>query len=296
MNEKQVIIVGSLARDRIEAGGSVHHRVGGVVWYAGTTFASFGIKTCVVTRTTSTDKDLVQAVRDVGVEVKWRPSTSTTTFVNRYFDDNPDGRVQNVTALAEPIEAEQLLEALVGVHVVYLGPLHAEDVADDTLQALRIHRPPFVALDAQGYTRAVRAGRVIPKLDHRLLDILNFCDVVKANQEELRLISGVRELPEAALSLATAYPDLEIVVTCGAKGAYVVQRDEVHYEPAVPVDISDPTGAGDVYFASYLAKRFFAKLPGEASIKRASEFAANYTSGYLADRCSPKKGGPAASV
>lgn len=291
MKEKRVLIVGSLARDRIEAGGRVHHRVGGVVWYAGTTFAKLGINTCVVTRTTSTDKDLVQAVRDAGVEVKWRPSTRTTTFVNRYSDDNPDGRVQSVTALAEPIEAEELVEALVGVHLVYLGPLHADDIADDALEALRIHRPPLIALDAQGYTRAVCAGRVIPKLDDRLSDILKFCDVVKANQEEIRLISGVSELPDAALDVATSYPDLEILVTCGAKGACVVQQGEVHNEPAVPVDVSDPTGAGDVYFSSYLAKRL-----RERSIKEAAEFAANYSSGYLGDRCSPQKGGPAASV
>jgi sugar/nucleoside kinase (ribokinase family) len=45
-----------------------------------------------------------------------------------------------------------------------------------------------------------------------------------------------------------------VVVTCGSDGAIAIDatRDEVVHVPSVPVDVVDPTGAGDVFVASWM--------------------------------------------
>lgn len=278
MNKKQAVIVGSLTRDRIEAHRHVQECIGGVVWHAGTTLAKLGIKTCAVTRIAAVDRELAVALLDSGVQVRWHRSAETTTFANSYFDDNPNERIQYATALADPIETEELLRALVDADLAYLGPLHPRDLADDFPGVFCTYRPPIVALDIQGYTRAIRKGCVVPSVDDRLFSVLHVCDVIKASEEEARLLTGSCEPPDAALQLASSYPGLEVLVTCGGNGAYLVQHGKIHYEPAVRVDVPDPTGAGDVYFASYLGRR----LSG-ASIEVATKFAAKFTAERLVD-------------
>ena len=50
----------------------------------------------------------------------------------------------------------------------------------------------------------------------------------------------------------------------------------IHHEPAVPGHVVDPTGAGDIFFAAYLAKRL-----ENASVGAAAGFAANFTTSRL---------------
>lgn len=272
----QAIIVGSLTRERIEIGGRVLQGIGGVVWHAGTTLADLGVRTGVVTRIATADEDLVAALQAAGVEVTWHTSTQTTTFLNRYAADELDKRTQFVMALAEPIQPVELIKALGNADLAFLGPLHPEDLADDIASVFGYRRPLIVAIDVQGYTRLIRDGAIMAGLDHRLPDILAVCDVIKASQDEAQLITGSPDAEEGALKLARSCPGREILVTCGARGMFAAYEGKIHHEPAVPADIVEPTGAGDIFFAAYLAKRL-----ENAPVGAAAAFAANFTARRL---------------
>ena len=67
-------------------------------------------------------------------------------------------------------------------------------------------------------------------------------------------------------------------MTCGAKGVYLAERETVTFVEAEQVDVADPTGAGDVFFASYIAYRI------KGRVKRmAAELATDFTARWLSD-------------
>jgi len=276
----RVVVIGSLTEDQVVHDGTRTRQIGGVVWYAGTTLARLGVKTRVVTRTASKDHELGKALEAAGVEVRLGSSAQTTTFVNEYTAKIQDGRTQRVLAMADSIQASDLEEALTDADLVYLGPLHPTDLSDGALSLVRRKASISLALDVQGYTRFVQNERVLPRLDARLPSLLDACDVIKASEEEACLITGLSDASSAAVNLARSHPCLEVVVTCGAKGVYVAQQEIISFVESKNIVVSDPTGAGDVFFASYLAHRINQpRLPRSA----AAEFATNFTARWLVD-------------
>ncbi len=269
--------MGTLTRDRNEIGSRVFRCVGGAVWHAGTALADLGVRTVVVTRVAAEDEDLVAALRAAGVEVRWQPSRHTTVFVNRYPAGNPDLRTQLAPALAEPIQPSALAEALHDADLALLGPLHPDDLAEDIGTAFAGRRPAVVAIDVQGYTRAIRNGVVVQSVDRRLTEISALCDIIKAGRDEAKLISGSPDAARAAGELAKLHAGREVVVTCGTDGAFIAHQGRIHHEPAVPASIADPTGAGDIFLAAYVAKR----LEGDG-VRPSAGFAAAFTARRLA--------------
>ena len=78
--------------------------------------------------------------------------------------------------------------------------------------------------------------------------------------------------------MARSHPCLEVVVTCGAKGTYVAQQERISFVESKNIVVSDPTGAGDVFFASYLAHRINGTLT-----RRAAELATDFAARWLID-------------
>lgn len=274
----QVVVIGSLTEDQVVHDGTRTRQIGGVVWYAGTTLARLGVKTRVVTRTASKDRELSKTLEAAGVEIRLGSSAQTTTFVNEYTANIQAGRTQRVLAMADSIQASDLEEALTDADLVYLGPLHPMDLSDGALSLVKRKGSFSLALDVQGYTRFVQNERVLPRLDARLPSLLDACDVIKASEEEACLITGLSNASSAAVNLARSHPCLEVVVTCGAKGAYVAQYERISFVKSKNIVVSDTTGAGDVFFASYLAHRIKRRLT-----RRAAELAIDFTARWLAD-------------
>ena len=274
----QAVVIGSLTRDQIIRDGTYVWQIGGVVWYAGTSLARLGLDSRVVTRTAPEHHSLADALRSTGVEVRLGMSAQTTTFINYLKTKEPNERELSAPTLADPIEAAEVSRALSDADLAYLGPLHPKDLSDGALAAVQRHRPALLALDVQGYTRSVSDGHVVPELDDKLASLLVACDVVKAAEAEAHIITGIRDPKRAALALAQNHSRLEVVVTCGSNGSYVVQQKKVHFEPAVLADVSDPTGAGDIFFAAYLAQRLKAASPAVAL-----GFAGRFTAERLSD-------------
>lgn len=78
---------------------------------------------------------------------------------------------------------------------------------------------------------------------------LEGCHAFVPNEVEAMAYTGTSS-PGAALSAMREWTPLA-VVTCGAAGAFAADRTtgETAWAPAVPVDVLDPTGAGDVFLA-----------------------------------------------
>ncbi len=81
--------------------------------------------------------------------------------------------------------------------------------------------------------------------------IANHTSLLFANEHELMSLYQTGELDEALTKCAR---DVEIgAITVGAKGAYVVTKNETIHVPTAASKVVDATGAGDLFAAGFLA-------------------------------------------
>ena len=80
-------------------------------------------------------------------------------------------------------------------------------------------------------------------------EVLNSVDIIFANEEEARALTGLP--PEDAIEIISGYCDIAVVKT-GAKGSIVKQKDLLVEVPALKVKSIDTTGAGDIYASGFL--------------------------------------------
>jgi sugar/nucleoside kinase (ribokinase family) len=134
-----------------------------------------------------------------------------------------------------------------------------------------------VSLDVQGLLRKVEKEKVIPIDWTAQKDILPHIHFLKANEEEMKVLTGTDDAERAAKQLAD-WGVSEVVITLGSKGSLVYHRNcSYHIKAYQPRHIADATGCGDTYMAGYLFKRV-----NGAGIQEAGEFAAAMASLKLA--------------
>jgi fructokinase len=82
---------------------------------------------------------------------------------------------------------------------------------------------------------------------------------VKLNDAELAFLSGrdvhdQEDVEAGVRKLRDEFGDATYFVTCGAKGAYAVDRSEVHFASAPPPEVlRDTVGAGDAFASATIA-------------------------------------------
>ena len=90
-----------------------------------------------------------------------------------------------------------------------------------------------------------------------LLKVMKKVDLVVLNDQEVKLLTGLNHLKEAALAVLKLGPK-RVIVKKGEHGAMLVGPEGIFLAPAMPLDrVVDPTGAGDTFaggFIGYLAE------------------------------------------
>lgn len=80
-------------------------------------------------------------------------------------------------------------------------------------------------------------------------------DGIFANEHEGAYLAGKEKVEDILDSLASKYPELEIILTFGDKGAYYRHKDINIFQPAYKVDAVDTTAAGDTFTGYFIALR-----------------------------------------
>ena len=269
-----VAVIGPATIDCVVQGGEGVYKRGGVVTYAGLTFAELGVLTRVLTNVAADDRAMLGLLRQRGIEVHVGESPATTRFVN-YVDG--DARRQELPFCAAPIAAAQLEPVLMGVDHVHLGPLQPDDIAAEAIAV--IGDDCRVSLDIQGYVRRIEGERVCRGVAGDLYAALRRADYVKASSDELELV-----LEHAELTLEQLMADCAIaewVITEGSRGGWVVDRvgQRTDFTSDSVSEVVDPTGAGDVFFAAYLAYRLHGGEGIAEAVQRAAKLAARQVRG-----------------
>jgi sugar/nucleoside kinase (ribokinase family) len=91
--------------------------------------------------------------------------------------------------------------------------------------------------------------------DFGVAEFLQLCagaHILRPNEDEARVLSGLDDIEAATVKLTEMFP--LVVTTCGRDGVIVGQRgDETVRVSVNPIDVIDPTGAGDSFNAGLLA-------------------------------------------
>lgn len=95
-------------------------------------------------------------------------------------------------------------------------------------------------------------------------------DGIFVNEHEGAYLADKEKVEDILDSLASKYPELEIILTFGDKGAYYRHKDINIFQPAYKVDAVDTTAAGDTFTGYFIALRQQGKSI-EESLQKASK-------------------------
>jgi ribokinase len=85
---------------------------------------------------------------------------------------------------------------------------------------------------------------------------LDACQLLFVNRGEAAWLTGLPEESDAQVLLEGLHerlPQTATVLTLGSEGAWYQSGDARHYQPALPVEPVDTTGAGDTFIGYFMA-------------------------------------------
>lgn len=167
------------------------------------------------------------------------------------YDQRGD-RTLDVLGIAAPIE--QLPAACPTAEAIIIGPI-LQETPLTLIRQLRAATAAPLLLDPQGLLREIAAdGRIVHALPATFGEIAPLCDVIKANELEAKIITGIdprvdrfaaaRELKALGCKIA--------IVTLAEAGSVIDDGTQQYNIPAFATIARDPTGAGDTYLAGFL--------------------------------------------
>jgi sugar/nucleoside kinase (ribokinase family) len=134
----------------------------------------------------------------------------------------------------------------------------------------KLSKKARIALDAQGFVRFAEGERVVFKDWPEKEEGLSLVDILKVDDTEAQVLTGVDD-PREAVSILASYGPREIVLT-RKEGVLVYAEGQFYEAPFRPREIAGRTGRGDTCFATYVAERL------STDAEQASRYAAAVTS------------------
>ena len=244
-----IAVIGNLSRDVIDGGAP---RVGGAPYHAARALRLLGGNSRIVARCAESDRRaLVGPLAALGVPFTWLPAPSTATFELRYTGEE---RAMTIPDPGAPWSVKDV-RAVGRADWLQVGALTRGDFAPDVLAALA--RNSRLALDGQALVRPATKGPLVLDADFDP-DVLRHITALKLSEEELETLGGEERV--ATLEIP------ELLITRGsATGALVLTRGVRKRIPVRPIEVPNPTGAGDAFLAGYVWARAAGHRPASAA-------------------------------
>lgn len=261
-----IAMIGHFAKDRIVYGGTSRVASGGAVYYGSVPLARLGYKVAVITKLREEDFPLLGELKEEGITVFAHAAGETAGMENIYFTKDRDKRVCKPLGFAGAFEEDEISDVEAKTFLVV--PIQAGEVDLSLLR--KLSKKARIALDAQGFVRFAEGERVVFKDWPEKEEGLSLVDILKVDDTEAEVLTGVGD-PREAASILASYGPREIVLT-RRDGVLVYANDEFYKAPFRPREINGRTGRGDTCFATYVAKRL------STDAEQASRYAAAVTS------------------
>jgi sugar/nucleoside kinase (ribokinase family) len=249
-----VAVVGHVTRDVIIINHKKKELPGGTGFYFSMALKALGLNVALITKLHSNDGYLLDELEKIGVHVFRRESPVTTWFENRYTKGF-ECREQRVKAVAEPFTIKDLPN--ISPVFFHLGPLMRTDIPLNMLKFLSAKSK--LSLDVHGFLRK-KDGEMVKLEDwNEKVEGLSYVDILKADEEEAKILSGLQRTTTAAEEISKLGPK-EVIITAGRKKSLIYSKNRFYHIPSyLQENIKDPTGCGDTYMAGYIYKRLKTK-------------------------------------
>lgn len=246
---KDICCIGHITKDKIITPRQTVYMAGGTSFYFSYAFSHLpqNVSFQLVTKLGEGEMKSVEDMRQAGIDVQVYPSSHTVYFENKY-GENQNDRTQRVLERADPFTVDEMREVNAGVY--HLGSLLSDDFSTEVVKYLSTKGR--ISIDAQGYLREVRGEKVYPIDWAEKREILAHTDIIKVNEHEMEVITGLTD-PRAAAKCLAEWGVKEACVTLGSEGSIILAEGKFYDIPAYePKEIVDATGCGDTYSAGYL--------------------------------------------
>ncbi len=238
-----LLIVGSIALDNVETPhGKVVHSLGGSAIFTSMASKNFCKSSIVGIVGEDFPKEHFELLAENDINTKDLKVVSGKTFhwSGKYNDLNKAETLDtqlNVFADFDP----QLCEDNKNCDYLFLGNI------DPVLQ-LRV----LMQMDNAQITACDTMNFWITGAKAKLIEVINNVDILFINEDELRMLTNVHNIFEAAQKAKELGPKL-IVVKRGEYGSFAYSDDFIFFAPVYPVrKVVDPTGAGDSFAGGFM--------------------------------------------
>ena len=249
MSSMQLLVLGHITRDHIAG----EERLGGAASYASRVASCLGLSTGLVTYA-PLDSPLLKSLEllpdcdlhSVACEVP-------TTFELVY---GPSGRTIRLLERAPSLSLSDIPERFLEAPAVYLAPV----IGECPLAFISSLRAPIKVAGLQGWLRQAQTdGQIIPS-DFALESMPAGLTAAVFSDEDH---------PDAdALAKGLSDRIRYVILTRGADGLTIFEDGLTRHLPALPVEATDPTGAGDT-LAAALTAGLIHGLPINEALERA---------------------------
>ncbi len=207
-----------------------------------------------------------------GIQSHTYPSEQTGGF-SLIYDARGD-RTLDVLGVAAPVP-DFPADAVRDATFVLIGPILGE-TSVELIERVRAATEAPILLDPQGVLRRLLGeDKRIDKYRNPDIDkIIPLCDIVKANEVEARIITGIDPTTSEEAAQASARKLYEhgckiAIVTLAADGSVIFDGEQMIRIPAYKTNAIDPTGAGDTYAAGFVTRY----SEGDADLREVGFFA-----------------------
>jgi sugar/nucleoside kinase (ribokinase family) len=260
VNSYDIAFIGNYTKDTIVDSQGERVVDGGAFNYGANVASRVGLKSCAITRLSKQDRQVVDRLKRLGVDVFPTFTPESTKLRLVYPSDNPDERQIYVDASAGSIRIEQVAD--LDTRTAVVGASFRGEVGLDVLQILR-GRETRIALDVQGFVRSVRQELLVAEPWPAKEEILSLVHYVKADIAEAEILTDTRDLRRAARLLLAMGPR-EIVLT-HREGVLVYDGRRYHEAGFYPRKLVGRSGRGDTCIAAYSCRRLVSE-PAEATV------------------------------
>jgi len=239
-------LYGAMGPGQERSGGSAANTMAGI--------ASFGGSTGFIGRVADDEfgRIFTHDIRSVGVQFASEPVAGGEPTARCLIFVTPDGeRTMNTFLGCSPaLDAREITED----HISQAGILYLEGYLFDRDQAKGAFYAAADIAKASDTLISLTLSDTFCVERHRdafhnLID--NHVDLLFANEDEMRALTGSDDTVEAAHKLSGN--KRTVVMTRGEEGSFISHRSEKHHILSQPVqEVVDTTGAGDLYAAGFL--------------------------------------------
>ncbi|MGE5841696.1 MAG: carbohydrate kinase family protein [Deltaproteobacteria bacterium] len=253
MNRYDLVFMGHVTIDEIDAKeGSAHGVPGGAPYFGAFAACWSNKRIAVVTRMAEEDAHLLEPLKSAGIDVYLQPVPATTHMRVVHPTGNVDERVMFQTQNAGFFESANLPP--IQASWVHLGALTDREFTIGFMQHMKT-QGFRLSVDMQNFVRQVdlQTGVIHFRDVPAKREIVSLADIVKLDIVEAEVLTGTRNMEEAA-RMVEAWGALEAILTC-SDGALARHKGETYFSRFTNRSSQGRTGRGDTTMGAYLARR-----------------------------------------